>query len=409
MTDARPGEQLAGSPAQLQAPAKAAGLIIPATALRSKPRHFKADFGRTANENAFRAGQFLLATVYRQPKALRFCHEQGIVLDVLTSNGPSRMVTVENGQVQLAAHNEVIGSQGGFLVFPEFEATLIDLREKYGIIRSLLRPVPMSSDTLTQPRRTAGLTAYRLTDNEAITASTKGWDQVTWTAKKIGVLTKLSSELNEDAVINVADDLSREIAYAFAVMEDGDGINGDGTSTYMGINGLRNRLLDVDGAGTDSAGLSTTAGATWASITLAELNALSALLPQYAAEDPDCCWLVSRQFYAAVMERLALAAGGVIPSQIAAGYVPRMLGYPVKFSPAMPTTSSNSQLCALLGAFHLAGGFGDRRATTIMMSEHSSFANDQIDIRGTERYDIVIHDAGTSAVVGPYVGLMTHS
>jgi hypothetical protein len=52
------------------------------------------------------------------------------------------------------------------------------------------------------------------------------------------VLTKFSSELSEDAVINFADDLAGEMAYAQAKLEDNCAFIGDSTSTYGGITGL---------------------------------------------------------------------------------------------------------------------------------------------------------------------------
>jgi len=73
----------------------------------------------------------------------------------------------------------------------------------------------------------------------------------------------------------------------------------------------------------------------------------------------------------------------------------------------MPTAEANSQVCALLGDFTLGASFGDRRQTTIAMSEHSSFSADVTDIRGTERFDIVVHDVGNSSTAGPIVGLQT--
>ncbi len=65
------------------------------------------------------------------------------------------------------------------------------------------------------------------------------------TAKKLMVLTKYSNELNEDAVLNIGDDLAGEIAYAFALKEDQCGFLGDGTSTYGGITGVTTALLNV--------------------------------------------------------------------------------------------------------------------------------------------------------------------
>jgi hypothetical protein len=69
--------------------------------------------------------------------------------------------------------------------------------------------------------------------------------------------------------------------------------------------------------------------------------------------------------------------------------------------------------CALLGDLSLAASFGSRRDTTIAISEHSRFANDQLEIRGTERFDINVHDVGNASATagfafpGPIVGLIT--
>jgi HK97 family phage major capsid protein len=79
----------------------------------------------------------------------------------------------------------------------------------------------------------------------------------------------------------------------------------------------------------------------------------------------------------------------------------------------MPSVEANSQVAALLGDLSLAALFGDRRMTTIAMSEHANFANDEWAIRGTERYDINVHDVGNAdataanRVAGPMVGLIT--
>jgi hypothetical protein len=52
----------------------------------------------------------------------------------------------------------------------------------------------------------------------------------------------MSTELAEDAVISIADDLAQEMGYAFAVAEDAAGWTGDGTSTYGGISGVKTKL-----------------------------------------------------------------------------------------------------------------------------------------------------------------------
>ena len=76
------------------------------------------------------------------------------------------------------------------------------------------------------------------------------------------------------------------------------------------------------------------------------------------------------------------------------------------------------------GNLAMAARLGDRRQTTIHMSEHAlnAFEQDEVVIRGTERFDIVVHDVGDPTptapsaaprstqigyTAGPIVGLMT--
>lgn len=368
---------------------------LPANALRSKVRNF------ATPEEAFGFGQWLLATAKGNRRSQQFCRDHGILLAMLDGN---------NNVIQLA-HTETVNASGGFLVPPQFENSLIDLRERYGVARRALRNRPMQSDVLHIPRRTSGLTAYWVSDAVAITESTKGWDLVTLAAKKIGVLAKLSSELNEDAVINVADDLAGEIAYAFTLLEDQCAFVGDGTSTYGGIVGLGSAFLNLTATRANIAGAVVASGNAFSEIVLADFNAVKAKLPLYAYT-PNTRWYVHQSFYAGVMEKLMLAAGGVTEAGIAAGAPMRFMGYPVEPVQVMPAVEANDTMVAYFGDLSLAGSFGDRRQTTIAVSEHSSFANDVLDIRGTERFDIVIHDIGnqsatsTARVPGPVVGLL---
>src|SRR6185437_11833849 len=146
-------------------------------------------------------------------------------------------------------------ADGGFLVPPEFGNDMIILREMFGVFRRNAKIVPMTSDTRSDPRRKSGLTAYFTSEASQITESKKGWDRVNLTAKKIAVLTKMSSELNEDSMVNLGDDLAGEIAYAFASLEDDCGFNGDGSSTYGGIVGLAQAFLNLSGTIANIAGL----------------------------------------------------------------------------------------------------------------------------------------------------------
>jgi HK97 family phage major capsid protein len=110
------------------------------------------------------------------------------------------------------------------------------------------------------------------------------------------------------------------------------------------------------------------------------------------------------------MVPLMLASGGVTASEVATGAVwknPVFLGYPVRISQKMPSSQANSQVPCFFGDLALAAMFGDRRSTTIAMSEHSAFDTDEIAIRGSQRFDINVHDVGNATDPGPIVGLLT--
>jgi len=341
--------------------------------------------GRKADERAFRFGKWFKGVIVGDPASKQWC--------------------VDNG-IDIKAHSEGTNYLGGYLVPPEFSNDIIDLREQYGVARQVTRVVAMGSDTLSIPRRTGGLTAYFVGEATAITESSKSWDQVNLVARKLGVLSLWSSELNEDAMVNIGDDLAGEIAYAFANKEDQCFFNGDGTSTYGTITGVRQRLEDVftTSGGT---GLIVGAGNAYSELTLANFHSVLGALPLYART--GAVWVVSATFYDTVMHSLQTAAGGNTVVDIANGGQQRFLGYPVVLSQVMPTTAGNSQICALLGNFRLGSTLGDRRMLTLALSSDYKFAEDQLAIRGTERFDINIHDVGATGTAGPIVGLITAS
>lgn len=351
-------------------------------------------FGRYENggEMAYKSGMHLFAALLKDQRAIRYCKDQGI---------------------EIKSHVENINLNGGVLVFPEFERAIIDLREQYGVFRRNVRVMPMSSDTLSLPRRAGGLTTYVVGEGATITESTKSWDMVQLIAKKIGILAKISSELSEDAVIAIMDDLANEMAYQFSLFEDQAGFIGDGTSTYAGITGVTTAIKGLSGTIANIAGLVVGTGNAYSELTLADFNKVVAKLPQFA-DTPNARWFVSKQFWGEVMQKLALAAGGVTAAEIVNGArQPEFLGYPVEISQVLPAVEANSQVCALLGDLSLAAKMGDRRGITVAATNDLYFASDMIGLRATQRFDIVTHDVGNASgtaslrVPGPIVGLIT--
>jgi HK97 family phage major capsid protein len=335
--------------------------------------------GPNANINAYRSGQFLLAVLMRNAKSQQWCRDHGIEIRVQT---------------------EGVNTAGGYVVPDEMETAIIDLREKYGMFRANARVVPMGSDHTIIPRRSGGVTAYFLGETDSITESEKSWNQVELTAKKLGALTRMSTDLSEDAIINLADDLADEMAWAFAKKEDECGLDGDGTSTYGGMLGIRTRF--VDGTHTAGQDAGTSPCTAWSHITLAdEIVTIMSLLPTYAI--PRAKWYIHPAGKAGCLDALALAAGGNTTREIAAGAQPMFGGYPIVVSSAMPSAPTNATVYVLFGDLSLSTTFGDRRGITIKVSDQRYLEYDQIGIQATERFCIVNHDIGDTSTAGPVV------
>jgi HK97 family phage major capsid protein len=372
---------------------------LPRNVKRSAVKNFKGEVdGMEAQVRAYRFGMWAMATLSEQSGG-RFRNQQAV------------SYCLENGLITNAAHGEGGSDATGSHIFvpDEFGTDLILLREQYGVARRLLNIVPMSSDTKTEPRQLSGLTAYFVGENSAGTESTMSFDDVTLVARKLMVLARLSNELNADAAISFGDKLVGEIAYAFANKEDECVFNGTGTSTYGHITGIRTRLDELT-AGT-APGLTLGAGNAYAELTLANFQSVVGSLPQYA-DRPGAGWVCHKTFAHTVMQRLALAAGGSTATEIINGIPTLMfLGYPVTISQVFPSVEANSQIPVIFGDLSLGAMFGNRGQETIAFSTEatvggeSMWERDQIGVRGTERFDAVVHDYGSNSTAGPIVGL----
>lgn len=335
---------------------------------------------------AYRSGMWLLATMGANGRAQQWCREHGVEIRVQT---------------------EGINTGGGFVVPDEMESAVINLREEYGAARRNARVVPMGSDHMVIPRRTGGVTAYFVGETTEITASDKSWNQVELTAKKLGALTRMSSDLNEDAVINMADDLADEMALAFATKEDQCAIDGDGTSTYGGMVGIRTKA--IDGNHTYAYHDFSSSMDNWSEVTDAALVDVMSKLPLYARRRAK--WHCSPTAKVACFDRLILAAGGATMRERVDGtYRPAYMGYPIEEWVAMPgddaSAALNNKIMFFFGDYTLAATLGTRRGITIKKSEERYIEYDQIAIQATERFCIVNHDIGTNSAYGPVIGAL---
>ncbi len=343
----------------------------------------KAFHGQHAEERAYRSGMWARAILFNSERAASWCLRNG--------------VDIRNAQ------SEGDNSAGGALVPEEFSQAIIDLREQYGIFRRQCRVVPMGTDTMLVPRRKGGITAYYVGEAAQVTESATAWDNVRLTAKKLGALVRLSTEVDEDAIISFADWIAMEIAYAFANAEDLAGFTGDGTSTYGGIRGITNFLTTANAY----AGVANAASGhdTMAEIDAGDLQTCMSKLPQYAR--PNAKWFCSTVAFDLIFGRLMANAGGNTIRDVEAGYTPMYLGYPIIISQVLPTSTStiNGTPILLFGDLTLGSMMGDRRGVRIRPSDQRYLEFDQLAFMATERFDIINHDLDSTTTAGPIVAL----
>jgi len=314
--------------------------------------------------------------------------------------------------VEYKTHVESIDSVGGILVPQEVSTYIIDLKEQYGAFRRNVRVENMTSDTKLVYRMGDDITAYWGSETGTLSPSDMTFNGVNLNAKKLYAMAVVSDELNADASIDLGARFAVSVARQFAKKEDEAGFNGDGTSTYGGITGVRTALTNLDGTVANIAGLQVGSGNLYSEIVLADFIATKGKLPGYARANAR--WYFNKAAFAATAESLTLAAGGVLASEIINGYtLDRFLGFPVELVDVMPGVEANSQVFALFGDLSLAATMGDRQAVGIRADLSAGFTTDTIYIKATERVDIVVHDVGNASgtaanrVAGPIVGLIT--
>nr|DAK61508.1 MAG TPA: major capsid protein [Caudoviricetes sp.] len=353
---------------------------IPARAKSHGP--LKAFSGPDAERDAYVSGQVILAHIFKNDHATRWCNTNGLSVSNLMSTG-------EN-------------AKGGFVVPDEMSQTLIRLREERGVFPQFANRVPMGADIIRIPRLLADVTAQWAGEGSEITASDATLGGAELMARKLGALVKVSSELDEDAVIEIGDMITQSMAYSMADKIDDAAFNGDGTSTYGGIVGLKNALdsNSIQDAVTGNIGAST--------LDLADFEATLGKYPQYPGASPR--WFMHSAVYYASAFSLMNAAGGNTNVTLANGVqMPMFLGFPVTFVQVMPSTTgtANSTILAYFGDLRLGAAYGVRRSVRTEVSLDRYFENDLIGIKTTERIAINIHERGDTIRNRPIVALKT--
>ena len=307
---------------------------------------------------------------------------------------------VENGYYT-KGQNEATDADGGYLVPQVLASEVIFLRDKFGVVRQNARVMGMSSDNLNVPKNTASTTAYWPAENTNITASQITFSNVQVLAKKLAILTQVSSELNEDSIVDVGAALAEDMAYVMAYNEDLACLLGDGTSTYGGITGVFKEI--IDNAGSNYIATVGNASADWANTTLADLRKLPAAISEYADRPGECAFFMNRAFFQSVVcsDLDALNGNGFFDLTAAPGPNPTLFGYPVIYSQVMTSDSTPAvnTVLAMFGNLKTGSIMGSRRDLRIQVSDQVGFISDSLYFKATERFGFKFHDQGSAAVL----------
>ena len=330
-------------------------------------------------EDAYKMGQWVRATIGGSKRAREFCRDQGIKIQ-------GAMTTGDN-------------TKGSFLVPEPLENSIIELREQFGVFRRYAQPWQMSDAVQIVPKLSGEVTSYYVGENSSITASDMTVNQIRLEAKKLAALTVISSELNEDSVISIAEMLARSVAYKFSYDEDNAGFNGDGTSTYGGIVGLSGALA----AGSK---VTATSRTTFSALTAADFEGCIGKAKMWAGYSP--AWFISQNGWANSMQRLLDAVGGNNIGDLAMGAPKMFLGYPVVISQVLNSalTGTTGTAACYFGDLRLGAYLGTRRGISVAADSSVYFAQDAVAVRATQRYDINVHDRGDASNAGGLIQLV---
>jgi HK97 family phage major capsid protein len=313
---------------------------------------------------------------------------------------------------------------GAELVPAPVASTLLNLRDKYGKIRPLARTWPMSADTDSAPVRNGHSTAYIVAEGVAGTLSNATFRSGGLQSRKLVAISAIGSEVDEDAVISMADFVADDFAWVLSRREDELALLADGSGGDGGWTGLLTFIAETAAYG-GHVPLATTGGADFdiVDLTIDDLFALMAAVNEYAHE--DAVWLCSRAYQALVFARLAaitvdaganVAGGGNSFMSWEQGLGPKFLGYPIVFSEHLPRAAAvanpgDGEFTPILGFGSLRSSilFGDRRSLTFAKSTERYFLEDQVAIKATERIALNcsshFYEAGVQTDQVPFAAL----
>jgi HK97 family phage major capsid protein len=293
----------------------------------------------------------------------------------------------ELGGVHKVALQEDTAAEGGNLVPTIVESEILRLVADFGIMRPLVRKVPMTTKTHAYPTRAAAFTAAIIAEEGTISDSVPSnpFSQSSLTAKKFACFATVSGELLQDNVVLLADYLATEFGEQVARKEDQEALEGDGTN-FTGVIGASG--VNSITSGTNGDFLS------WQKLASVPWEALE------ASSRMDAYWFYHPKIQQALVRSRVGAAGVVdlpffIPplGGLSAAAPPSILGFPYRVHSGLRTNVTAGTGTTLSNIYFGPPQtiiFGDLLGFSIELNPWAKFSSFQIDIRGLKRTGILV-------------------
>lgn len=366
-----------GKPKDYEQPANIDNLRVPAKA-RTGAKLRAYENSHEGERNAYIAGHVALAMMGRS-HSQEFLNSHGLIQNAMSTND---------------------GLKGGFLVPEEMSNAIIRLRDERGVFPRFANVFPMGSEVAMINRVIGDVTAYWVGEGKEVTLSDAEIGQAKLVASNLATLTKISKDIDEEAVVSIGDLITTSAGYAMADKIDQAGFNGDGTSTYGGTKGLASALNSA--AIVDAASGNVSA----ATLDLADFEKVVGLLPEYGSTSGPR-WYMSKTAYWNSARRLMNAAGGNTIETLGGMYEPMFMGYPVTFVQVMSAGATVSTIVAYFGHLELGATLGTRRGVSFAVSTERYFETRQLGIMVDQKVAINVHEDGATVRTRPIIALKT--
>lgn len=262
----------------------------------------------------------------------------------------------------------------------ELERDIYDVLASYGAFRNLdVRLIGAKTSEIRL--KTARAAAVFVDEAAAIGAdSTKAGSKVAVTPKKIATLLSVSSELLEDDIAGVVQDVMADIAESMAYRVDWISFTADGTadSTDGGFTGM------FEGG---TARVASSGNVSVATLDYEDVLACVTNLPVGLLQRGTAKWFINPTILAKLLLIKDTSGRPIFQSALEApsyGAIGTIFGFPVIPVAAAPSTDSTSSKLAVFGDAS-ALGVRIRRDMRFDRSEQWAFDSDEITFRGTMR------------------------